>query len=284
MDAIKKKMMSLASETSIANARAKKFEEEAIEASALADKTEEQVRNIQKKLQSFEGQFDHCSENLFNACLKLEEKEKTLANAETDVGNLSRRIVLLEEEVRKSEDRLAKAVKTLCTESKRADETVRSRQKLEQTQTANEEQIDTIEGQLKEAKFMLAESERKYEDIARKLGRMESDLERSTERAELGENKIIDLEEELKVVGNNLQQLEVSEEKANLREENYQKQIHDLMQRLKGTETRAENAEMNIQRLNIRIDQVEDDLLAEKLKIKAVSDDLDGTFRDMSYI
>ncbi len=88
----------------------------------------------------------------------------------------------------------------------------------------------------------------------------------------------------MKVVGNNLQQLEVSEEKANLREENYQKQIHDLMQRLKATETRAENAEMNIQRLNIRIDQVEDDLLAEKLKIKAVSDDLDGTFRDMSYL
>ena len=53
------------------------------------------------------------------------------------------------------------------------------------------------------------------------------------------------------------------------------------MERLKTTETRAENAEMNIQRLNIRIDQIEDDLLAEKLKIKSISDDLDGTFRDM---
>ena len=75
----------------------------------------------------------------------------------------------------------------------------------------------------------------------------------------------------------------MSEEKANQREEGYQKNIHDLMERLKTTETRAENAEMNIQRLNIRIDQVEDDLLAEKLKIKAISDDLDGTFRDMNY-
>ena len=75
----------------------------------------------------------------------------------------------------------------------------------------------------------------------------------------------------------------MSEEKANQREEGYQKNIHDLMERLKATETRAENAEMNIQRLNIRIDQVEDDLLAEKLKIKAISDDLDGTFRDMNY-
>ena len=104
---------------------------------------------------------------------------------------------------------------------------------------------------------MLPESERKYEDIARKLGRMESDLERSNERAEAGECKIIELEDELKVVGNNLQSLEVSEEKANQREEAYQKQIHDLMQRLKLTETKAENSEMNIQRLNIRVDQVE---------------------------
>ena len=172
----------------------------------------------------------------------------------------------------------------MCTESKRADETVRGRQKLEQAQTVNEEETDTLENQLKEAKFMLAESERKYEDIARKLGRMETDLDRSTERAECGENKIIALEEELKVVGNNLQQLEVSEEKANVREEGYQKNIHDLIQRLKTTETRAENSEMNIQRLNIRIDQVEDDLLAEKMKIKAVSDDLDGTFRDMANL
>ena len=44
MDAIKKKMMSLASETSMAEERAKKFEDEAIEASKLADRTEEQVR------------------------------------------------------------------------------------------------------------------------------------------------------------------------------------------------------------------------------------------------
>merc|ERR1712210_156225 len=44
---------------------------------------------------------------------------------------------------------------------------------------------------------------------------------------------------------------------------------------------RAEVAEMNIQRLNVRIDQVEEDLLAEKYKIKKISDDLNQTFEDM---
>ena len=100
-------------------------------------------------------------------------------------------------------------------------------------------------------------------------------------RCTLGEKKIIDLEEELRVVGQNLQQLEVTEEKALQREENYQNQLHNLTESLKAAENREENAIMNIQRLNIRIDQIEEDLLAEKMKIKAVSDDLDQTFTTM---
>ena len=38
---------------------------------------------------------------------------------------------------------------------------------------------------------------------------------------------------------------------------------------------------MNIQRLNIRIDQIEDELIHEKMKIKAISDDVNETFTQM---
>ena len=78
-----------------------------------------------------------------------------------------------------------------------------------------------------------------------------------------------------------MQQLEVSEEKAHQREENYQNQIKNLAQSLKAAVNRDESATMNIQRLNCRIDQIEEDLLNEKLNIKRVSDDLDSTFEDM---
>ena len=93
-----------------------------------------------------------------------------------------------------------------------------------------------------------------------------------------GEKKISELEEELKLVGQNLQQLEVSEEKALQREEKYQKQIENLALSLKRAVNRDESATMNIQRLNIRIDQIEEDLLNEKLKIKKLSDEVDSTF------
>merc|ERR1712029_450751 len=147
--------------------------------------------------------------------------------------------------------------------------------------STNEEDIDELENQLKEAKTILLESERKYEDIARKHNNLELELARANERADTEEKKIKELEEELKVEGNNLQQLEVSEEKAMAREENYQKQIRELLNRLKAAETEAENSEMNIQRLNIRIDQIEDELIHGKLKIKAICDDVDGTFKQM---
>ena len=50
---------------------------------------------------------------------------------------------------------------------------------------------------------------------------VEADLERAEERAETGESKIVELEEELRVVGNNLKSLEVSEEKVNKLTSNY---------------------------------------------------------------
>ena len=55
----------------------------------------------------------------------------------------------------------------------------------------------------------------------------------------------------------------------------------DLRIKLKASEYRGENAEMNIQRLNVRIDQIEEDLVNEKMKIKKISDDLDQTFEGM---
>ncbi|XP_023340117.1 tropomyosin [Eurytemora carolleeae] len=284
MDAIKKKMVSLSTETDTATARANKFDDEALAASKEADRIEDQLKNILKKIAAQESQFDVVTEDLFNASIKLEEKEKVAANAEADVGALSRRIFLMEDEADKRENRLATAISDLLRASIRADEQIKLKNQLELDISTNEEDIDELENQLKEARFILAESERKYEDISRKHTNLETENARATERADNEEKKISELEEELKVVGNNLQQLEVSEEKAMAREEAYQKQIRELMNRLKIAETQAENSEMNIQRLNIRIDQIEDDMIHEKLKIKAISDDLDGTFRSMTSV
>jgi len=86
----------------------------------------------------------------------------------------------------------------------------------------------------------------------------------------------------LRVVGNNLKSLEVSEEKALQREDSYEEQIRSQSSRLKEAETRAEFAERSVQKLQKEVDRLEDELVAEKEKYKAISEDLDMTFQELS--
>jgi len=281
MDAIKKKMEKLANETADAEARIAKFEEIKAANELEADKFEEQLRVVQKKMQAMESSYDVCIEDLFNQTVKLEGMEKKAGNAESEVSSLRSRLILLQENNEKQEDRLAKATLELAYSCKNADQAVRKRIELENGVSSNEESIDNLDKQLGDAKFTLSESESKYEDIARKLSTLEADAIRGNERAEGAEKKIYDIEEELRVVGQNLQQLEVAEEKTFQREERLQSDIMELRIKLKAGDYRGEQAEMNIQRLNVRIDQIEEDLLGEKMKIKKISDQVNQTFDDM---
>jgi len=281
MDSIKKKMEKLANETAEAEARIAHFEEIKAQNEAEAEKFEEQLRTVQKKMQAMESAFDVCTEDLFNQTVKLEEMEKKAGNAEGEVSALRGRLILLQENNEKQEERLAKATLELAGACLRADQNVRKRIELENGVSSNEESIDSLDKQLVESKFNLAASESKFDDISRKLATLEADAQRGNERADAAEKKISDIEEELKVVGQNLQTLEVGEEKTIHREETLQSEIMELRNKLKASEYRGEQAEMNIQRLNVRIDQTEEDLLSEKMKIKKISDELNQTFDDM---
>ena len=108
-------------------------------------------------------------EDLFNLSIKLEEREKVLANAEAEVGSGIRRVFLLEGEAEKRENRLvtnialrmvdtialprlATEVSSLLRASTRADEQIRAKNALEAAISNNEEDIDELETHLKEAR------------------------------------------------------------------------------------------------------------------------------------
>ncbi|XP_059621687.1 myosin heavy chain, muscle isoform X7 [Phlebotomus argentipes] len=204
-----------------------------------------------------------------------------LKRAESEVAALNRRIQLLEEDLERSEERLASATAKLAEASQAADESERARKILENRSLADEERMDALENQLKEARFLAEEADKKYDEVARKLAMVEADLERAEERAEAGESKIVELEEELRVVGNNLKSLEVSEEKANQREEEYKNQIKTLTTRLKEAEARAEFAERSVQKLQKEVDRLEDDLVLEREKNKLLQDEMETTLHDI---
>merc|ERR1712223_2095693 len=124
-------------------------EQKAKDANIRAEKAEEEVRYLQKKMQQLESYLDVTQEKLLNANQKLEEKEKALLNAEGEVAALNRRIQMLEEDLEKSEERLLIATQKLDQASTAADDNQRMCKVLENKSLSDEARMEALENQLK---------------------------------------------------------------------------------------------------------------------------------------
>merc|ERR1712032_54714 len=281
MDAIRKKMQSLKSETDGLYKTISGFEEATREAAARADQGDCDIRDYGKKVQQLEIGFDETNDKLTKANESLEEAEKQFKEVESDVSALTRRIMLMEEEDKKAAEQLCATVTKLAMTSKAADNVLKTIKVVENTCLNNEVTIEELDKNLRATVKMASDNEQKLDELSRKLGVQEAELKRAVERAELAEAKLKGIEEELETVGDNMKQLEKSAEKALEREEKLVEKIYNLQSKYKTTEARFEYGEMNITKLNQRIDDIEDEIYREKLKIKKCSDELDDTFDDM---
>merc|ERR1712106_931245 len=112
--------------------------------------------------------------------------------------------------------------------SQAADDANRMKKALENRCMADQERMESLERQLKEARFLAEEADRKYDEVSKKLADVEADLERAEDRTDTGETKVVELEEELRVVGNILKSLGNAEEHSNAREVVYKDRISTL--------------------------------------------------------
>merc|ERR1712012_30512 len=113
MDAIRKKMQSLKSETDGLYNTIAGFEEAPREAAARADQADCDIRDYGKKVQQLEIGFDETNDKLTKATESLEEAEKQFKEVESDVSALTRRIMLMEEEDKKSAELCQKNLKDI---------------------------------------------------------------------------------------------------------------------------------------------------------------------------
>merc|ERR1711884_177130 len=258
MDAIRKKMQSLKAETDGLYATIQKFEDATKEYNRQADQADCDIRDYGKKVQNLEIAFDETNDKLTKATESLEEKEKMFKEVEADVSALSRRIML------KEADSVLKKVKV-----------------FEGKCMNNEVTIEEYDKNLRQTTKMASDNEQKLDELSRKLGVQEDELKRAIDRAELAENKLKGIEEELQTVGENMKTLETSAEKAVEREEKLKEKILSIQRKYKAAEDRFEYGEMSITKLNQKIDNIEDEIYREKLKIKKCADELGDTFDDM---
>jgi len=250
-------------------------------ANDASDKFDCDIRDTGKKVQKLETNLEETMEKLQASNSKMEEAEKEFKDKDDDVNGQARRVLLLEEESRISVEKLATTVMKLALMSKDADNIVKNCRHWESKTMNNEVEIEELDKNTRESRRIGADNEMKYDNLARSLAMMMDELKRADERVKNAESRVAIIEDELGAIGENQKQLEVSEEKARRREEKYQDQIKQINIRLKQAEARSEYAEMNISKLHLRIDELEDEIIREKLKINAVSGQLDDTFNEM---
>merc|ERR1712226_728669 len=208
-------------------------------ATARADQADCDIRDYGKKVQTLEMNYDETNDKVVKAT-QYQEADKTFKEVESDVGALTRRIMLMEEEDKKSADTLCNTITKLALTSKSADNVLKAVKVVESTCMNNEVTIEELDKNLRSTIKMAVDNEQKLDELSRKLGVQEAELKRGLERAELAEKNLKSIEEELETVGENMKQLEKSAEKALEREEKLVEKILSLQNKYKITEARFE--------------------------------------------
>merc|ERR1712106_857294 len=175
MDAIRKKTQSLKGETEGLYATIRGFEEASAEATARANQADCDIRDFGKKVQSLEMGYDETNDKLTKATESLEEADKQFKEVEGDVAALTRRIMLMEEEDKKSADTLCNTITKLALTSKSADNVLKAVKVVESTCMNNEVTIEELDKNLRATNKMAVDNEQKLDELSRKLGVQEAE-------------------------------------------------------------------------------------------------------------
>ena len=184
------------------------------EAKTRATKAEEEFADLAKKASQIELELNRATESLALNTQKVEEREKALLAAEMEVFNLNKKVQALDGTAEQLDDRILGATHRLDKASTAVDENDRMKKVLENRAGLDEERIKKLENELKNSRTQADEADKKCDEILKRLAQVlrwcrnisskrihlevEGDLEKGEERAETGEMKILELEEELR--------------------------------------------------------------------------------------
>ncbi|XP_053975715.1 tropomyosin-2-like [Hylaeus volcanicus] len=282
MEAIKKKIAALKMEMDAANEKVEANETKARSEDFRADKLFDEVRDLQKKLAQLERDYVVAKANLEQSTADLEQCEKSYSRAEQDRTTLTKRVQEIEASLTKKEELRLSAQLKLGRATELNDDAGRMCKVLEDRSRLDEERMEKLMQELKDARLIAEDADAKSDEISKKLQFVEEELEGAEERVKTSEAKIIEREDELFIVQNIVKSLEVSEEKANRRVEDFKLQLKELKKQLKAADKRAILAERTVKKMLKEVDMKEDELREEKEKYKAVCDDMDATFAEMT--
>merc|ERR1719351_516650 len=131
---------------------------------------------IKKKMQAMKLEKDNAMDRA-DAC-EQQAKDANLRaeKAEEEVRDLQKKMQQLESDLDVTQE--------LDQASTAADDNQRMCKVLENKSLSDESRMEALENQLKEARMLAEEADKKYDECAKKLATVEGDLDRAEERAD----------------------------------------------------------------------------------------------------
>ena len=130
----------------------------------------------------------------------------------------------------------------------------RSRKEVEHRVMSQEEAIDKLERDIRDARFLTDEASRKFDEATYKIEKIDQALARALTRAEKAEAAVGAMEGQLLQTGNGLSRSAANKEKSQRREEQLKRQLKHLKALLEEAEHRADAESEEQEKLQARVD------------------------------
>jgi len=281
MDSIKHKMESMTAVTAENVALATATEAKVTELKSDFSTSEKKISDGEKAVNKLEMSFDDAMTAHSVKNERLLEANKEAERAEQESAQVTRRKTLLEEESQRVQLRLIEVLDKLTVAESSLEHNERTAKVKEAEAQHYDEKATLVEAQLEEANLIRDESARKMEEAGRKLKMIQDELERVADKAEEFEAKIALVESKLETKQKTMGEMEIVSNENATKEDKYEQQTYEKRKTMELTETRAEFSERTVEKLEQSIDKLSDDYLAEKLKYRDISLQLDSALNDI---
>jgi len=224
--------------------------------------------------------YDDIQLKLEETFANMEISQKRLEKAELEEGQTIRKLKLVEEESARVNERLNETIKKLGDAEMRISDNEQMTKIAEVRQLTAEEKMEMISVHKVEAGFIAEECQRKYEEVARRMKIVESDMDRLKVRAEDANEKIKTLETEIEEKSVRSKELQYKTQAEAEEDDRMDNKVRECKEKTKIAEMKAESLDKSIEILDTTIDNLYDQLLIAKLEFLEVSKSLDANLQD----
>ncbi|ESO06647.1 hypothetical protein HELRODRAFT_160837 [Helobdella robusta] len=181
---------------------------------------------VKTKILGLKEELDKCKEMCQSSKEELNKERSKKSQTEIEVLALREKVKSMEDQCTEINNKVQEATDKLMGVTK-------SRRALDHRKNMDLDRMATLEEMYKETKMLLVESERKYEEVSKKLLIVKADSDRAEARIQRAEITTKNIKDETKGLTAKLKSYQLQLEEASMHNEKVADQIHKLQTDIK---------------------------------------------------